>query len=72
MVKPTVQRSGVHFHHNYHELAVEEEERLERLFRQLDANNDGVIDVNDLVKSFRLKGINTSEENVRVGQPRTS
>ena len=66
MLVPTVQTNGAHFHHNYHELAVEEEERLERLFRQLDVNSDGVIDVNDLVQSFELKGIKASPENIKV------
>ena len=43
------------FHHVY-ELPVEREERLERLFHELDQNRDGRIDVEEL--SAGLKRLN--------------
>ncbi len=65
-VDPNVIPTERHFHHNYHELPVEEEERLEKVFRELDVNNDGRIDVNDLVKALETKGIKPSHENIQV------
>lgn len=53
-------------HHYYHELPIDEEERLEKLFKQLDADGDGRIAVNDLYASLEMRGIQTTQENVKV------
>ncbi|XP_037081671.1 calcium-binding mitochondrial carrier protein SCaMC-1-B-like [Pollicipes pollicipes] len=43
--------------HHIHELSVEDEERLGNLFKQLDVNGDGRIDIHDLSVSLRRMGI---------------
>ncbi|XP_077504356.1 calcium-binding mitochondrial carrier protein SCaMC-2-like isoform X4 [Amblyomma americanum] len=43
--------------HYYPELPTEVEERLEKLFRKLDANEDGRIDINDLATGLRKLGL---------------
>lgn len=43
-------------HYSY-ELPTEEEERLEKLFRQLDVNGDGRIDVSELSQSLHIHGV---------------
>ncbi|KAH7983416.1 hypothetical protein HPB52_011769 [Rhipicephalus sanguineus] len=43
--------------HYYPELPTEVEERLEKLFRKLDANEDGRIDINDLTTGLRKLGL---------------
>uniref|UniRef100_A0A6G5ABV6 Putative mitochondrial carrier protein n=1 Tax=Rhipicephalus microplus TaxID=6941 RepID=A0A6G5ABV6_RHIMP len=43
--------------HYYPELPTEVEERLEKLFRKLDVNEDGRIDINDLTAGLRKLGL---------------
>ncbi|MCL4123889.1 UNVERIFIED_CONTAM: hypothetical protein GTU68_043960 [Idotea baltica] len=43
--------------HHVYELPDESEERLERLFNQLDSNGDGRIDVNDLTEGLKRLNI---------------
>ncbi|CAG0914729.1 unnamed protein product [Notodromas monacha] len=43
--------------HYRYKLPTEDEERLERLFRELDISNDGRIDVKDLTQGLQRKGI---------------
>lgn len=43
--------------HHVYELPDESEERLERLFNQLDSNSDGRIDVSDLTKGLKRLNI---------------
>ena len=45
-------------HYSYaYELPSEEEERFEKLFRQLDVNGDGRIDVTELAQSLHIHGV---------------
>lgn len=43
-------------HYSY-ELPIEEEERFEKLFRQLDVNGDGRIDILELSQSLHKHGV---------------
>ena len=43
--------------HYLHELSEEDEKRLGSLFKQLDVNGDGRIDVQDLSESLRRMGV---------------
>lgn len=43
-------------HYSY-ELPSDEEERFEKLFKQLDVNNDGRIDVLELSQSLHMHGV---------------
>lgn len=52
--------------HYYHELPIDAEERLAKLFRQLDVDGDGRIDIKDLHAALKQKGLKTSHENVKV------
>jgi Ca2+-binding EF-hand superfamily protein len=61
-------RSSNSLHHYYHELSLDEEERLEKLFRQLDIDGNGLIDVNDLRSALESQGIKATHENVKVIQ----
>jgi Ca2+-binding EF-hand superfamily protein len=56
-------------HHYYHELSLDEEERIEKLFRQLDIDGNGLIDVNDLRSALESQGIKATHENVKVVLP---
>ena len=49
--------NGSHLHHYLHELNEEDEKRLAALFKQLDVNGDGRIDVQDLSESLRRMGV---------------
>lgn len=52
--------------HYYPELPTEVEERLEKLFRKLDVNEDGRIDINDLTAGLRKLGLPHSPGSVEV------
>lgn len=43
--------------HYLHELPLEEEERLEKLFEKLDRNGNGTIDVHDLSVALKEFGV---------------
>ena len=40
-------------HHCFHDIAPEEEQQLRNLFKKLDINKDGVIDIDDLTEALQ-------------------
>ena len=50
--------SVVHPPHYLHELPQEDEERLENLFKSLDVDGNGKIDIHDLSVALRDSGVN--------------
>jgi len=50
--------SVVHPPHYLHELPQEDEERLENLFKSLDVDGNGKIDIHDLSVALREFGVN--------------
>lgn len=52
--------------HYQYKLPMEEEERLERLFRQLDVTKNGRVDVRDLTEGLRQMGIPLRESDAVV------
>jgi Ca2+-binding EF-hand superfamily protein len=52
--------------HYYHELAAEDEERLEKLFNKLDVDGNGRIDIHDLSASLKEFGLNPEHAKVRM------
>lgn len=63
MVSNTAQ-SGAHPPHYLHELPQEDEERLEKIFNNLDLDRDGKIDIHDL--SVALKDFGVSQRDAQV------
>ncbi|XP_023234013.1 calcium-binding mitochondrial carrier protein SCaMC-3-like [Centruroides sculpturatus] len=53
----THERIITHPPHYYQELPSQQEERLEKLFKQLDVDGDGRINIKDLTKSFQKLGV---------------
>ena len=49
--------NGSHLPHCLHELSEEDEKRLGSLFKELDVNGDGRIDVQDLSESLKRMGV---------------
>jgi solute carrier family 25 phosphate transporter 23/24/25/41 len=58
-------RSVVHPPHYLHELPQEDEERLENLFKSLDVDGKGRIDIHDLSVALRHSGVNQTYAKVR-------
>jgi solute carrier family 25 phosphate transporter 23/24/25/41 len=52
--------SVAHPPHYLHELPQEDEERLENLFKSLDVDGNGKIDIHDLSLALREFGVNQS------------
>lgn len=50
-------KNSQHPPHYYPELPIEVEERLEKLFKKLDVNDDGQIDIKDLTTGLRKLGL---------------
>jgi Ca2+-binding EF-hand superfamily protein len=46
--------------HYLHELPSEDEERLEKVFKKLDVDNNGRIDIHDLSKSLKEFGLSAN------------
>jgi hypothetical protein len=57
--------SVVHPPHYLHELPQEDEERLENLFKSLDVDGNGKIDIRDLSVALRESGVNQTYAKVR-------
>lgn len=53
----THERIITHPPHYYQELPSQQEERLEKLFKQLDVDGDGRININDLTMAFQKLGV---------------
>ena len=53
-------------HSQFHYLTLAEKERFERLFREIDVDDNGFIDFNDLVHALERKGIKGTDDNVKV------
>ncbi|KAG1659261.1 Calcium-binding mitochondrial carrier protein SCaMC-2-B [Nymphon striatum] len=52
--------------HHLQELPFEEEERLDKLFKQLDVNGDGRIDIHDLTEAFESLGMSHHHDHAMV------
>lgn len=63
LIRPT---TG-HPPHYLHELPQEDEERLEGLFKSLDVNGDGKIDIHDLSKALHDFGVHAKYAKVGLG-----
>lgn len=57
----------IHGSHHFYELPGENEERIEKLFRQLDVNGDGRIDFQDLTEGLKRLNIPFNPEDAEVG-----
>nr|XP_046918052.1 calcium-binding mitochondrial carrier protein SCaMC-3-like [Dermatophagoides farinae] len=49
----------------YKQLTLADKQRLERLFKEIDVDGNGVIDFNDLLQALEQKGIKATHENVK-------
>nr|XP_027205164.1 calcium-binding mitochondrial carrier protein SCaMC-1-like [Dermatophagoides pteronyssinus] len=49
----------------YKQLTLADKQRLERLFKEIDVDGNGVIDFNDLLQALEQKGIQATHENVK-------
>jgi solute carrier family 25 (mitochondrial phosphate transporter), member 23/24/25/41 len=58
-------KSSIQNVHYYHELAADDEERLEKLFKKLDVDGNGRIDIHDLSVSLKEFGLNPEHAKVR-------
>lgn len=59
-------KNNQHPPHYYPELPTEVEERLEKLFKKLDINEDGRIDINDLTTGLQKLGLPHTPGSVEV------
>lgn len=50
----------------FRHLTLADKHRLERLFKEIDVDGNGVIDFNDLLQTLEQKGIQATHENVKV------
>lgn len=62
-------KNSQHPPHYYPELPIEVEERLEKLFKKLDVNDDGQIDIKDLTTGLRKLGLPHSPGSAEVSIP---